>query len=162
MSPCGRILVGNGDGIYLMKLVGDVRLRLGAAVDEFLDRMFQDREFQSVVVDLSDTKGIDSTTLGVLARLSTQARKRRSFTPTLISTRADITRLLLTMGFDDIFHIVEEPLEDERQLGDLPQTDLSPEELRGRVLAAHRTLMSLNDGNRDEFEDLVAMLEASA
>ena len=158
----GRILIGNGDGTYLMKLVGDVRLRLGAAVDGFLDRMFQDREFRSVVVDLSATEGIDSTALGVLARLSTGARKRRSFTPTLVSTRPDITRILVTMGFDDIFHIVQEPLEDERQLGELPQTDLSPEELRGRVLAAHRNLMSLNDGNRDEFEDLVAMLEQSA
>lgn len=157
----GRILIGNGDGTYLMKLVGDVRLRLGAAVDEFLDRMFQDGGFRSVVVDLSATEGIDSTALGVLARLSTQARKRRSFTPTLVSTRPDITRLLVTMGFDDIFHIVKEPLRDGRQLGELPETDLSPEDLRGRVLAAHRNLMSLNDGNREEFEDLVAMLESS-
>ena len=157
----GRILIGNGDGTYLMKLVGDVRLRLGAAVDEFLDRMFQDRGFRSVVVDLSATDGIDSTALGVLARLSMQARKRRSFTPTLVSTRADITRLLVTMGFDDIFHIVEQPLEDERQLGELPETDLAPEELRCRVLAAHRNLMAMNDSNREQFEDLVATLEAS-
>lgn len=157
----GQILIGNGDGTYLMKLVGDVRLRLGAAVDEFLDRMFQDRGFRSVVVDLSATDGIDSTALGVLARLSMQARKRRSFIPTLVSTRADITRLLVTMGFDDIFHIVEQPLEDERQLGELPETDLSPEELRCRVLAAHRNLMAMNDGNREQFEDLVATLEAS-
>ena len=157
----GQILIGNGDGTYLMKLVGDVRLRLGAAVDEFLDRMFQDRGFRSVVVDLSATDGIDSTALGVLARLSMQARKRRSFTPTLVSTRADITRLLVTMGFDDIFHIVEQPLEDERQLGELPETDLSPEELRCRVLAAHRNLMAMNDGNREQFEDLIATLEAS-
>ncbi len=155
------MLVGNGDGTYLMKLVGDVRLRLGAAVDEFLDRMFQDREFRSVVVDLSDTEGIDSTALGVLARLSTQARKRLSFTPTLVSTRADITRLLVTMGFDDVFHIVEEPLKDGCQLRELPKTDLSPDALRERVLTAHRNLMSLNDGNHEQFEDLVAMLEAS-
>ena len=160
--PAGSILVGNGDGTYLMKLIGDVRLRLGAAADEFLERMFQDHEFRSVVVDLSDTEGIDSTALGVLARLSTQARNRRSFTPTLVSPRADITRLLVTMGFDDIFHIIEEPLEEACQLGELPETDLSPEELRCRVLAAHRNLMSLNECNRHEFEDLVAMLESSA
>ena len=158
----GRILVGNGDGTYLMRLVGDVRLSLGAAVDEFLDRMFQDREFRSVVVDLSCTDGIDSTALGVLARLSTQARRRMGFTPTLVSTRPDITRLLTTMGFDDIFHIIEQPLEDKRQLGELPKTDLPPDELRTRVLEAHRCLMAVNDNNRSTFEDLVATLEASA
>ena len=52
-------------------------------------------------------------------------------------------------------------MRDKRQLGELPQSDLSPEELRCRVLAAHRNLMSLNDGNREEFKDLVALLEAA-
>ena len=59
------------------------------------------------------------------------------------------------MGFDDVFHIVEEPLRDERQLGELPKGEFSPEELRTRVLAAHRSLMSMNDENRDRFVDLV-------
>ena len=157
----GRILVGNGDGTYLIKFVGDVRLSLGAAVDEFLDRMFRDGKFRSVVVDLTATEGIDSTALGVLARLSVQARNRLAFKPTLVSTRPDITRLLTAMGFDDIFHIVREPLQRACQLGDLPRTDLPPEELRCRVIAAHRGLMALNDNNRERFEDLVATLEAS-
>ena len=160
MNP-GRILFGNGDGTYLLKFVGDVRLNLGAAFDEFLDRLFRDDKLRSVLVDLSRTDGIDSTSLGALARLSLQAQKRLGCLPTLVSTRADITRLLTTMGFDDIFHIVREPLEDERQLGDLPTSDLSARELRRRVLAAHRNLMALNDSNRDEFEDLVTTLEAA-
>ncbi len=157
----GRILVANGDGTYLLKFVGDVRLYLGAAFDEFLDRLFQDDNLRSVLVDLSATDGIDSTSLGVLARLSVQARNRLGCVPTLVSTRPNITRVLTAMGFDDIFHIVTEPLRDERQLGELPKCDVSPEELRGRVLAAHRNLMALNDSNREQFEDLVATLEAS-
>ncbi len=157
----GRILVGNGDGTYLLKFVGDVRLSLGAAFDEFLDRLFRARKLRSVLVDLSGADAIDSTSLGALARLSVQAQKCLGCVPTLVSTRADITRLLVTMGFDDIFHIVHEPLEDERQLGELPRSDLSACELRRRVLAAHHHLMALNESNRDEFEDLVATLEAS-
>ena len=157
----GRILVGNGDGTYLLKFVGDVRLSLGAAFDEFLDRLFRDDKLRSVLVDLSCTDGIDSTSLGALARLSVQSQKRLGCLPTLVSTRPDINRLLTTMGFDDIFHLVHEPLEDARQLGELPKSDLAADELRRRVLAAHRHLMALNDSNRDEFEDLVATLEAA-
>ena len=157
----GRILVGNGDGTYLLKFVGDVRLSLGAAFDEFLDRLFRDDKLRSVLVDLSCTDGIDSTSLGALARLSVQSQKRLGCLPTLVSTRPDINRLLTTMGFDDIFHLVHEPLEDARQLGELPKSDLAADELRRRVLAAHRHLMALNESNRDEFEDLVATLEAA-
>ncbi len=157
----GRILVANGDDTCLIKFVGDVRLSLGAAVDEYLDRMFRDGRIHSVLVDLSDTDGIDSTSLGVLARLSTQAAARLGCRPILVSTRPDITRLLNIMGFDDVFHIVQEPLEDECQLGELPNSACSPEELRCRVLAAHRNLMALNDSNREQFEDLVATLESA-
>ena len=156
----GRILVANGDGTYLLKFVGDVRLSLGAAFDEFLERLFQSDSLRSVLVDLSAAEGIDSTSLGVLARLSVRSQERLGCVPTLVSTRPDITRLLTTMGFDDVFHIVKEPLSDERQLGEMPKSDLSTVELRRRVLSAHRTLMAMNDDNRERFQDLVATLEA--
>ena len=160
MTP-GRILVANGDGTYLLKFVGDVRLGLGATFDEFLDRVFKDENLASVLVDLSAAENIDSTSLGVLARLSVQAKARLGCAPTLVSTRPDITRLLKTMGFDEAFHMVEKPLTDERQLGDLTATALSPRELRVRVLEAHRNLMAMNDRNRETFEDLVVTLESS-
>jgi len=160
MTP-GRILVANGDGTYLLKFVGDVRLGLGAAFDEFLDRLFKDGNLTSVLVDLSAAENIDSTSLGVLARLSVQAKTRLGCAPTLVSTRPDITRLLKTMGFDEAFHFVEEPLTSERQLGELPPAKLPPHEMRVRVLAAHRNLMAMNDRNREAFEDLVVTLESA-
>ena len=160
MTP-GRILVANGDGTYLLKFVGDVRLSLGAAFDEYIDRLFASDELRSILVDLSAADGVDSTSLGVLARLSMQAQQRLGCVPTLVSTRPDITRRLNPMAFDDIFHIVETPLCDTRQLGELPKSDLSPDELRARVLQAHRNLMALSDDNRERFRDLVATLEAS-
>lgn len=156
----GRILCANGDGACLLKFVGDVRLKLGAAFDEYLDRLLRRVELRSVVVDLSATNAIDSTSLGVLARLAMCCKQRLGCAPTLVSTRADITRVLQTMGFGDVFHIVTAPLHDERQLGELPPGDISPPELRRRVLAAHRNLMAMNDDNRERFEDLVASLEA--
>ena len=157
----GRILVADHDGTYLMKFVGDVRVNLCAAVDDFLDDMYRDEHFTSVLVDLTGTEGIDSTSLGILAKLSIKAQALFGFTPTLVSTNYDITRLLYTMGFDDVFHIVEQPLVEEDQLGELPQAESTPEDLRQRVLEAHRTLMGLNESNKEAFRDLVATLEAA-
>ena len=158
----GRILVAHHDGVYLMKFVGDVRVTLCVTVDSFLDSMFRDKHFNSVVVDLSRTEGIDSTSLGILAKLSIQAQDRFGFIPTLVSTNSDITRLLRSMGFEDVFNIVEEPIEAENQLGELPTRITSEEDVRQRVLEAHRVLMSLNDANREAFQDLVETLEAAA
>ena len=98
----GRILVADHDGMYLIKFVGDVRVNLCAAVDDFLAEMFRDEDFKSVLVDLTATEGIDSTSLGILAKLSIKASDLYGFTPTLVSTNVDITRVLRTVGFDDV------------------------------------------------------------
>jgi len=158
----GRILVASHDGVYVIVFEGDVRLTLCTTVDDYLEKMFQDPGFRSVIVDLSGTDNIDSTSLGLLAKLSIQADKRFSFRPTLISTRKDITRILLSMGFDEVFDLVEEPLEHHEQLAELPELDSSEADVRQRVLDAHRTLMSLNEANRDTFHDLVAALESES
>ena len=156
----GKILVASHDGVYVIVFQGDVRLTLCTTVDDYLEKMFQDANFRSVIVDLSETENIDSTSLGLLAKLSIQAEKRFSFRPTLISTRRDITRILLSMGFDEVFDLVEEPLEHKEQLAELPELTGSEEGVRQRVLDAHRTLMSMNESNRNTFHDLVAALEA--
>lgn len=156
----GRILVASHDGVYVIVFEGDVRLTLCTTVDDYLEKMFRDPQFRSVIVDLSTTENIDSTSLGLLAKLSIQADKRFAFRPTLISTRKDITRILLSMGFDEVFDLVEEPLEHEEQLAELPCTEASEEDVRARVLEAHRTLMSMNEANETAFHDLVAALEA--
>lgn len=156
----GRILVADRDGMYLMQFVGDVRVNLCAAADDFLGEMYRDERFKSVLVDLTRTEGIDSTALGVLAKLSIKARDLFGFKPTLVSTNYDITRVLRTMGLDDVFHIVEQPLREVAQLGDLPQVETTDEDLRQRVLDAHKSLMALNDANAAAFRDLVATLEA--
>lgn len=157
----GRILVAVHNGVYILKFVGDVRVTLCATVDGYLERMFDDTDFKSVLVDLSETEGIDSTSLGILAKLSIQASRRYSFVPTLVSTRPDITRILTTMGFDDVFNIIQEPLEHKSQLAELPKLlNGSEAMLRERVLEAHRVLMSMNDQNRETFKDLVAALES--
>lgn len=154
--------MGDHDGVYVLLFEGDVRLTLCTAVDSFLDRMFKDKIFKSVVVDLSHTESIDSTSLGLLAKLSIQADRRFGYRPILVSTQADITRILCSMGLDDVFNMVEAPLEHREQLGELPPAAASQEEVRQRVLESHRILMDLNESNREAFEDLVSTLEADA
>lgn len=155
----GRILVGDHDGIYVLKFLGDVRVTLCATMDAFLRSLLGRDDFRSVLVDLTDTEGIDSTSLGLLAKLSLETQRRFDLIPTLVSTNPDITRVLLTMGFDDIFHIIEEPLSDAGQLGELPTLETDEDDVRQRVLDAHRVLMNLNDDNRESFRDLVSALE---
>lgn len=158
----GKILVAEHQGAYLVKLVGDVRVTLCASFDEFLDRMLANPGFKSVLIDLSETEGLDSTSLGLLAKLSIETQKRYRFMPVIISTNESITRLLSSMGFDrGVFDVRTDAITSQSDLEELPVVACSEEEMCDTVIEAHKVLMGLNDENRARFQELVTTLERS-
>lgn len=155
----GKILAAESNGIHVLKFVGDVRLNYCTTLDHYFDSMFTNEGFKTVLIDLSETKCIDSTSLGQLAKIAILSKEKFDHTPTIISTEADITRLLLSMGFDQVFTIVKEVIASVGHLDELPEEDASQQDVQARVLEAHELLMSMNDKNRDTFKDLVATLQ---
>ncbi len=164
MSERGRILIASHEGTFLLRFVGDVRLTLCIAIDDFFGQMFSDPNFAAVVVDLGQAEGLDSTSLGLLVKLAQETTRRTTKKPLLVSTRRDIDRLLASVGVNELFESVENPstsLLPESEIGASHAVKESDERtLRARVLEAHRLLMSLNAENVDAFKDLVAQLEA--
>ncbi len=157
----GKIKVADKDGIIVIKLNGYVRLTLCTAFDEFIEKMFSAENFVSVAIDLSDAEGLDSTTLGLLAKIAVRARKQFNFTPIIISTDPSVTRLLSSMCFERIFDIRDQGPQSLCDYGDLPVAASSEEQVKSRVLEAHKTLMGVSEENAECFRDLVNTLEAS-
>lgn len=155
----GSIRVADHEGAYIIRLEGDVRLTLCTAFDAFIQRMLDDKALCSVMVDCSDATGMDSTTLGQLARLALGLKRRLSCLPVLFCPDADLRRLLESMGFEDVFNIDARRFDDIKELQALPVCDAAEAEVRKRVLQAHRTLMSMNEHNRAAFAELVENLE---
>jgi len=158
MSNC-KILQAECSGVYVLKLVGEVRLNLCSTIDSSIESITMDPNFATIVVDLSETTLIDSTTLGLLAKLAILAKKKNHFMPSIISTNPDITRIITTMGFENVYLILKEPASSSQELIELAPKELSEEALRENVLNAHKILMELNEYNREQFKDLVATLE---
>ncbi len=155
----GKILYAEQDGVFILKLIGDVRVTLGPTISSFLDNLVQCNNFSSVVVDLREATGIDSTSLGLLAKISIKCKATFDAVPTIVSTNEDITRILLSMGFDQVFVLVQQLPEGCSNPGEVPTEIVSEDKLRDQVLEAHKTLMSLNEKNHFEFKDLVKALE---
>ncbi len=105
----GRVLAASHHGAYVIRMTGDVRLSLCTAIDDYFHHMFDDPEFASVWVDLCDAEGIDSTTLGQLAKLAIQTQERYGFRPAIYSCDPGINRLLKSMGFQRLFELHELP-----------------------------------------------------
>ncbi|OED47510.1 anti-anti-sigma factor [Endozoicomonas sp. (ex Bugula neritina AB1)] len=156
----GKIQFAESEGTYVLKLIGEVRLTLCSGLEKFLAMMFDEPGFKSVIIDLSESDTIDSTSLGVLAKLSIEARRRFNQTPVLISPQPDISRILTSMGFERIFLIVQEERSGQGQgVSEIHCEAGSESSTHAQVLDAHRVLMNLNENNRKAFSDLVRQLE---
>ena len=155
----GKLLVAEKDGVHVLKFVGDVRVTLGPTIDAFLTSLLETVDFKSVIIDLTETEGIDSTSLGFIAKISIGAKNLFGIVPTIVSTNEDITRILMSMGFDQVFLIIKEPMESSVQLGEVPVKNVAEEDLRKKVVEAHQVLMQLNEENQNTFRDLVVALQ---
>lgn len=160
------IRAGDFQGTHVLRFRGDIRVTLCGALDAYCERMIKDPAFHAVVIDLEQTENLDSTALGCLARLSIRVKKLNQRVPTLICNSNNLKRILSSMGFHDVFMIVDRAAYDALSLPALPEgielpagTDLAMESTRARVIAAHKQLMSMNDANAETFRDLVDALE---
>jgi anti-anti-sigma regulatory factor len=157
----GRILAASQDGAYVIRLVGDVRLTLCTTMDDFFQRMFADPDFASVWVDLCEAEGLDSTTLGLLAKLALQVKASFGFVPAIYSCDPGINRLLKSMAFDRLFELHEESCRNPEDIAEIPSVSGSEESVKQKVIEAHRVLMGISDENRARFKDLMSALERS-
>ena len=157
----GKILAANHHGAYMIRMVGDVRLTLCTTIDEFFQHIYEDPEFASVWVDLCDAEGIDSTSLGLLAKLALEVKERFGFAPAIYSCDPGINRLLKSMGFQRLFELHEESCGKSGEVSEIPTVEGSEELVKEKVIEAHRVLMDLSEENRSRFKDLVNALEHS-
>lgn len=159
----GQIQVAQSGKVHIIRLLGDVRLNLCTAFDRYTREILgkADAQYQNILIDLSGAEGIDSTTLGQLAKISMVARERFNIIPTIFSPDSSITRLLDSMGFDQVFHILEEPCRNQADFQEWVDETIDEEQAREQVIAAHRVLMGLNENNQNTFRELVEALECS-
>lgn len=161
----GKILLAQHQGQYVIELSGDVRLTLCATIEACLQKMFADPGFVSVTFDVRRAQCLDSTTLGLMAKISFMAQKINAKVPSIISDQPDITRLLTIMGFSGpVFIILGQVPENLRQVEQMTGQELATcncneQEAKARMIEAHKILMSINRDNHEQFKDLVQALE---
>jgi len=157
----GKILISDKSDNYLLKLVGDVRLTLSGTLNRYMEILFGNNQVKSVVVDMLDAEGVDSTTLGLIAKLGLHCRESYQMNVKLFCQNPSIIRTLECMGFDEIIDIFQQsPDEFDTELRSLEEVPAAVDEVRRQVLEAHKLLLKLNPKNSAEFTDLINALEA--
>ena len=104
--PSGHILFAVHNGTYVLKFTGEIRASMCATLDNFLEKIFVDASLSSILIDLTETDYIDSTALGLIAKTAVFLQIYNQRKPIILSTNPDISRILESMGFDQVFIIL--------------------------------------------------------
>lgn len=158
MDNTGKIEFATMANTCVVRLEGRVTYQQGPSFNLFAESLSQNKALRCLIADLRPTLYLDSTILGILAKLSLIARNQLHSRLLVISRNEDINLILSHNGFDDIITILDHipPTEEWRQL---PAASSGAGDQAEIILEAHRALMNLNDGNRLRFRDVVDLLE---
>lgn len=159
MESNGHILVASQGGTHMIKLTGNVRMPMCSSLKGYIDRLLELETMDAVLFDLSECCAVDSTILGLMAKLSVKVKEKFAIPTSIVSPNPDITRILDSMGFDRVFVILDSSSATDLDLQALPVLQESEEQLREHILDAHQTLMQLNEKNADAFREIVELLE---
>jgi anti-anti-sigma factor len=161
--PDGRVTHAEKDGVHVLRYFGRVDYMSAPAIKHFTDRLISQPGVSGLVFDLCEAENLDSTNLGLLARVADSFARRGGARSVIVSTRDDINTVLTSMGFDRLFVIVrhdahEDAAPNGAELGDgLP----AEAELRQIMIDAHRMLVGMSENGRLQFEEVVKCLEHS-
>lgn len=154
----GHVLHARHNDVHVLRYIGDIRYVMSPSIDRFLEGIFAASTPAGFVVDLSETESIDSTNLGLLARLAQRMQQLGAGRISVISSRAEINAVLHSMALDEVFDIVDAAAPAADAAREIPQHDADRESLARTLIDAHRALMDLSEHNRETFRDVVASL----
>ena len=155
----GSARYANDAGIWILQLAGDVRHPLAPALNALLDQAFEDTALTHFVIDLSAAEAIDSTCLGILARIANHLPGSRHGRPVIIAPDADIAALLYVVCFDRLFHLVTESTVDPQRLEPVETRTTDEQEMLELILDAHSRLCAIDTETHAVFQDVVTALE---
>ena len=159
--PNGHVTHAQREGFHVLRYFGRVDYMLATSINRFADRILEKGRVGGLIFDLTEAENLDSTNLGLLARIAERVRSAGGGRSVIVSTSDNINCVLRSMSFDQIFEIVTDPT-DFSAVGDDPieAEPQSQEELLNTMLDAHRKLVTLSESDRLQFQDVVACLES--
>lgn len=126
---------------------------------KFISEILKNKSIKEVLLDLTECTYLDSTNLGLVAAVSIGITAKGYEKPVLLISTNEMKEALCNVGFEKIFFLVEKEKSNLENLSYIISHTASKTEKKDEILEAHRTLLEMNDKNRETFADVVKYLE---
>lgn len=151
----GEFLYAIIDETCIIKPMGSIVYSMSGDLDEFFKIISEEESIRKVLVDLTETTYLDSTNLGLLARMNHMINNNPGKENMLFFANKAINEIIIDLGLNTIFTIIPHHEYKAGQMVNIPHSGICQEDLSAIVLEAHKFLMTLNNENRDKFKNVV-------
>ncbi|HES59304.1 MAG: STAS domain-containing protein [Calditrichaceae bacterium] len=154
-----KIMFAIDNRCLYLKMMGAIRHTLCASLDILIRNLIEQSTIDKFVIDLRPAVYLDSTSLGLIARMARHMKTKTNEKIVLISTNADVNEILSSVQFGSIANIVD-------TWENLPEpfyeTELFAEQVqahREMIIKSHQELAKINEDNRKKFTAVIKSLE---
>ncbi len=155
----GSIFAARIDDIEYIKFFGTVRYSHCGGLESHIDSLFENKDFDEVVIDLEDAEILDSTALGLVARIAIELKKYSEHKPVIFLSRGELSNILRRVCFDQVFNIIVDHNNPEHgELRELTSQPQNEERVLERVVSAHKHLAKIDKGNEALYRDITGAL----
>ena len=156
----GSIYSSTVGSVEYIRFIGVIRYSQCAGLESYINQIFKSPSFTGLAVDLEQAEMLDSTALGLLARLSIEFKKISSDKPTIFVENGELAHILKRVCFDQVFNIVSKSKSAESiDYVELAAVSQNEKQVLKSVLEAHKSLAQISDANQNYFTDITKALK---
>ena len=157
----GRVFHACTGERHVLRYTGRADYVMAPAIERFAERLFEGNCPSGLVFDLRAASMLDSTNLGLLARLATRVDQAGG-RATIVSTNDDVTDVLRSMGLAAMFQIAsDDPVLHEVDGGEeIPLQPTGQRELMQTMFEAHWLLARIDENDSAGFRAVVEGFES--
>lgn len=155
----GAIFSARFSDIEYIKFTGTVRYSHCVGLESHIEQIFHDKDFNEIVIDLEDAEILDSTALGLLARIAIKLKNYTEQKSVIFVHPGELANILERVCFDKVFNIVTDKSYDQQgQLKELVNQPQSEQQVLSRVIEAHKNLVHLSQNSDKFYRDITHIL----
>ena len=157
----GQLLVAEEGPMALMQVIGRGTFKLAVGFKSWIEQLIASTTVRTVMLDLSKCTSLDSTFMGLMVTLAIQSKKR--FALLVVNATQQHHQLLDGIGVMRVWRYVDTAVPEMNwtSLADAVSGSVALDNAtRELIVAAHKTLMEVDERNIPKFKDVVEMMQS--
>lgn len=154
-----KVLYAIENRCLYLKMTGAIRHLQCASLDVLFRKVTEQDQVNKFVVDLRQATYLDSTSLGMIARMARYMKKKSDDKLVLISINKDVNQILNLVQFSSVANIVDKWENLPEKFFETDQIIKPIQSLREMIIQSHQELSQINENNRKKFITVIESLE---